>query len=119
MIKFLEEHSKYLFKMSVDKAFSNENREIKATKKKHNSAPKERVKSYAVTARNCDPCEEMPALHTWEEFRRLIVPVRVQKVRELGLCFNCLSDGHRKRIASLARHENAIRSTIPFCTLAL
>lgn len=47
MIKLLEEHSMYLFKMNANKAFGNEIREIKPTKN-YNSAPRERVRSYTV-----------------------------------------------------------------------
>ncbi|XP_076163146.1 uncharacterized protein LOC143144526 [Ptiloglossa arizonensis] len=96
MIKLLEEHSKYLFAMDVNKASSNEIKEIKPTEK-YNSASGGRVRLYTATTKNCDLCKEGHALHACEELRRLPVPARVQKVRELGIYFNCLFSGHRNK----------------------
>lgn len=108
MIKFLENHCKFLHKVDADKSISTETKANKPPNKsnyKQNnsnySKQNSNMKSYAISEQICPLCKGGHGLYACPDFIRVPPLVREAKVRELKLCFNCLQKGHRNMACPL------------------
>ncbi|XP_025835281.1 uncharacterized protein LOC108742837 isoform X2 [Agrilus planipennis] len=102
MVRFLENHCKFLEKTVVDNYSHNEKTNSRFLNK---NVPlrNNNIKSYAVTTINnktCALCKGAHPLYACESFKRLSPPERITKVKELGLCFCCLASGHQNKNCS-------------------
>ena len=98
MIKFLEDHCKYLHRIAADKSeINNTHNKQKLGSKNSNTKFSERLTSHATTKRLCSLCQESHSLYNCEKFRTLTVENRIDEVRKLRFCFNCLTPGHQNR----------------------
>ena len=98
MLKFLEHHCKYLQRVSTDKPDTNQGIDQKKLSTKSSSSKfSERRTSYATTKKLCPLCQESHAIYHCEKLLALPVESRVNEIRKLRFCFNCLSPGHQNR----------------------
>ena len=96
MIEFLENHCKYLHRVTIDKPeVSNNNKRVVA--KVNNGKQFEKLTSHATTKKICPLCNESHTLYNCEKLRALPVSSRIEEVRRLRICFNCLTPGHHNR----------------------
>lgn len=94
MTAFLENHSKFLYKTGNSKSNIVHNKVSKPFPKSNNNSNK--FNTYSITtSKVCVMCKGEHALYICSEFLQLSPSMRIQKVRQFKLCFNCLSDdGH-------------------------
>ena len=98
MLTFLENHCKYLQRVATDKTETNQgNDQRKLGTKSSNSKPSERRTSHATTKILCPLCQESHAIYHCKKLLELPAESRIDEVRKLRLCFNCLSPGHQNR----------------------
>ena len=98
MIKFLEDHCKYLHYIAADKSeINNTYNKQKLGPKNSNAKFYERLTSNATTKRLCLLCQESHSLYNCEKFRALTVENRINEVRKLRFCFKCLTPHHQNR----------------------
>ncbi|XP_033221167.1 uncharacterized protein LOC117175569 [Belonocnema kinseyi] len=96
MITFLKNHCKYLHRVATEKPESdNLNNQKKPCTKTGNSKFSQRLTSHAATKKVCPFCQESHTLYSCEKLRALTVESRIDEVRKLHCCFNCLTPGHR------------------------
>lgn len=96
-ITVLENHCKYLQKLSAEKQVKSAG----AIDNKYVKKSKEHIASYAATTIQCPQCRGNHQLYNCAMFKALSIPQRVKRVKEMRLCYNCLSPGHMGNTCSL------------------
>ena len=96
MKAFLERHCKFLYK-TVNKSESSSSKTNKPFVKApgNHSNNNNQLRTYTTTTKVCILCKGEHALYACNDFKRLSPSLRVQKVREFKLCFNCLGSNHQ------------------------
>ncbi|KOC58845.1 hypothetical protein WH47_01707 [Habropoda laboriosa] len=89
---FLENHCKYLERITSDRLMLNRSATFMEAKLNKNRTVTTHVENLRVL---CSLCKGDHQLHSCSSFLRLSPTERRAKVQELHVCFNCLNTGHR------------------------
>ncbi|XP_024939622.1 uncharacterized protein LOC107266569 [Cephus cinctus] len=88
---FLERHCKYLYKTGKNSTPANTSNKGN----KPQSSGTKQMKAFSTSSKSCVLCKGEHAIYACEEFKKLPASMRIQRVREHKLCYNCLSSTHQ------------------------
>ncbi|XP_037929146.1 uncharacterized protein LOC119663604 [Teleopsis dalmanni] len=92
----LDRHCQFLESIGNENRPRNQMRHKTNAQNNSNVRSKQYIFSVAISNRSCFMCSSLEhSITKYSMFKSLMVEQRFNKVKELGLCINCLSQGHR------------------------